>query len=560
MILQKLIEHSITLDMPPANFDFVPVKYIINIDDDGNYKSIDLLDGGRRTNDRGKKILSPTLVRSSGVKPKLLVDNSEYVLGISENEDKKERTKKAHEQYQQLLNECFDETNSPLIESIIRFYENNSYESLTFPDDYDASMNITFRVNCELPIEDVEIQSFWKKKNSIEENKGDVVKCHICGKNPALEMMPGKIKRIPGGQPAGTSLISANSKVFESFGLTRSKTSPTCGECAEKFTFTLNHLLADDDSHLTVGKQVYVFWSKGEDFSPAKVLQKPDDFFGDLNFEEHIDPEEVKLMFRTAFSGQTTALGNQDDKFYAAAFSAAGARVVLRDWIETTIPETKEKLAQFFANCYIKYQDHPHGIFSLASSTVFDARKDLPPNTYTKLLNTALKGARLPEDLLYRANTRAKAEGGITAPRASLIKLYFLTNNKHKEINMVQLDTKSQKPAYLCGRLMAVLEEIQAGALGGTNATIVDRYYGTASTAPATVFSSLLSGSRHHLAKLRKQKPGYYTNLEKKIQEVVSGLNEFPKVLSLEEQGLFALGYYHQKQERFQKTNKEENE
>lgn len=125
---------------------------------------------------------------------------------------------------------------------------------------------------------------------------------------------------------------------------------------------------------------------------------------------------------------------------------------------------------------------------------------------------------------------------------------------------MVQLDTKSQKPAYLCGRLMAVLEEIQAGALGGTNATIVDRYYGTASTAPATVFSSLLSGSRHHLAKLRKQKPGYYTNLEKKIQEVVSGLNEFPKVLSLEEQGLFALGYYHQKQERFQKTNKEENE
>jgi len=149
MILQKLIEHSEMLDMPPANFDFVPVKYIINIDDDGNYKSIDLLNGGRRTNDRGKKILSPTLVRSSGVKPKLLVDNSEYVLGISENEDKKERTKKAHEQYQQLLNECFDETNSPLIESIIRFYENNSYESLTFPDDYDASMNITFRVNCE---------------------------------------------------------------------------------------------------------------------------------------------------------------------------------------------------------------------------------------------------------------------------------------------------------------------------------------------------------------------------------------------------------------------------
>lgn len=125
---------------------------------------------------------------------------------------------------------------------------------------------------------------------------------------------------------------------------------------------------------------------------------------------------------------------------------------------------------------------------------------------------------------------------------------------------MVQLDKESQKPSYLCGRLMAVLEEIQAGALGSTNATIVDRYYGTASTAPATVFSTLLSGSRHHLAKLRKEKPGYYTNLEKKLQEVVIGLSEFPKVLSLEEQGIFALGYYHQKQERFQKQEKEEEE
>ncbi len=559
MILQKLIEHSSSLDMPPANFDFVPVKYIINIDNKGIFQSLDLLDGGRRTNDRGKKLLSPTLVRSSGIKPKLLVDNSAYVLGVSENVNKKEKTKKAHEQFQQLLSECLKESANLMIEGILHFYENNDYGNLPFPDDYDKSMNLTFRVNGKFPIDDISVQEFWAKKNSIDESRAGKVKCHICGIKPALEMMPGKIKRIPGGQPAGMSLISANSKVFESFGLPRSKTSPTCSECAEKFTFTLNHLLADEDSHLTVGKQVYVFWSKGEAFSPAKVLQKPDDFFGDLTFEDHIDPEEVKIMFNSAFSGQNTALGNQDDKFYAAAFSAAGARVVLRDWIETTIPETKDKLAQFFADCFIKYQDHPNGVFSLASSTVFDARKDLPPNTFTKLLNTALKGARLPEDLLYRAINRAKAEKTpITHPRASIIKLYYLTNNKHKEIDMVQLDKMTKKPAYLCGRLMSVLEEIQSSALGTTNATIVDRYYGTASTAPATVFSTLLSGTRHHLGKLRKQKPGFYINLEKKLQEVVSELPEFPKVLSLEEQGLFALGYYHQKQERFQKTKKEE--
>lgn len=560
MILQKLIEHSKTLEMPPPFYAPNTIKYVFDLDGKGRLTETSVFDGGREQNDRGKSYNLPTQSNQKGAK--LLFGNAEFVCGIPKDDEiTKDKVEKKHNEFLQLLRECANETENPSISAITEFYQNTDYKARFLQDEFDPTMNISFRINGEFPFEQADIQDFWKQRNSAEETKTDV-KCHLCGRNPATERMPSKIKggRIPDGQTAGMLIISANVNAFESYGLKASKTSPTCSDCSEKFTCTLNHLLADEDSNLTVGKQVYAFWTKGEDFSPVKALQNKDnEFFNNLpDLGDETDPAIVKNMFKSAFGGKESAIDNQEDRFYAAAFSATGGRVVIRDWLETTIPKAKENLVEYFANCYTKYQSYPHGVFALASSTVFKA---IPANTFTKLLNTALKGDRLPEDLLYKAVNRARVEKKpITHPRASLIKLYFLTNKKHKEIKMAQLDKSTKKPAYLCGRLMAVLEEIQAGALGTTNATIVDRYYGTASTAPATVFSSLLSGSRHHLAKLRKQKPGYYTNLEKKLQEVVSDLSEFPKVLSLEEQGLFALGYYHQKQERFQKQERKEEE
>ncbi len=559
MILQKLIDYSRTLDMPPAMYGLVPVKYVINLNLNGNYISTDILDGGRKSNDRGKELLAPTIVRSSGINPKLLVDNGEYLLGITRENSNAERVKNCHNQFIQLINDCAKKTKNTALESILKFYTTVDYQSLRIADNFDPSMNITFRVNGDFPFNTYSVKEFWKNYTSAKTEADASIKCHICRSNPAEERMPAKVKRIPGGQSAGTALISANSSAFESFGLKSSKVGPTCRDCAEKFTFALNHLLSNDNSHLTIGKQVYVFWSKGEDFSPVKVLRAPEDFFSGLPaLGRADDPAKVKLMFKSAFSGKTGAIDDHEQAFFAAAFSAAGGRVVIRDWLETTIPAAKQNLVDFFANCYHKYQQHPHGIYSLASATVRDVNKELPARILIQLLNIALKGTRLPEDLLYQAVKRAKAEQGVTSPRAALIKLFFISNKRQKEINMTQLDTKTNKPAYLCGRLLATLEEIQSAALGNTNTTIVDRYYGTASTAPATVFSVLMTGARHHLGKLRKEKPGYHTNLEKKLQSIVSGLAEFPKVLTLEEQGLFALGYYHQKQERFQSKEKKE--
>jgi len=116
---------------------------------------------------------------------------------------------------------------------------------------------------------------------------------------------------------------------------------------------------------------------------------------------------------------------------------------------------------------------------------------------------------------------------------------------------MVQLDLSNHEPAYLCGRLLAVLESIQREALGRKiNTTITDQFFGTASSAPASVFGRLIRGSQAHLGKLRKdkKKKSAYEALQSKLEEVLADLEEgFPKTLALKEQGLFGLGYYHQR-------------
>lgn len=116
---------------------------------------------------------------------------------------------------------------------------------------------------------------------------------------------------------------------------------------------------------------------------------------------------------------------------------------------------------------------------------------------------------------------------------------------------MVQLDTTETNTAYRCGRLLAVIESIQRAAMPGVNATIVDRFYGTASSAPASVFGRLMRGAQPHLSKLERDRRGAWIALQRQLEEVLSGLPFFPRTLTLQEQGLFALGYYHERARRW---------
>ena len=553
MLLEKLCEYAERLDLPPTMYIKTAIRWLIDLDLHGRLHGFVATEGRGGKRDRGKEMLAPHIGRASGVRAKLLADNGEYVLGVAREKSKPGRVAQCRADFVDLVKQCADATQEPMVQAVFQFLEHLPVTSLTLPADLDPAHVLTFRVNGILPIDLPSVRRFWastatSSDDDSSEPAPDLMQCLICGEvRPPVKRLPMKIKRIPGRQTSGMALISANAPAFESYGLEASLIAPTCQECGERFSNAANALIEDERTHITVGPVVYVFWTKTEDdgFSVASLLLSP-------------EPDAVRALIRSAFSGHAATLEIDTTPFYATAFSASGARVVVRDWLDTTVAEVKHHLARYFALQRIVDRDgaegKPFGLRALATSTIRepskDLQKDLPPNVPQALLHMALKGGPLPMWLLFQAVKRSRAEQAVTRNRVALIKMVLLSQQpslSSEEDIMVQLDAENRNPAYLCGRLLAVLEAVQRAAIPGANTTITDRFFGAASTAPASVFGPLLRGARAHLSKLRKERRGTFEVLERKLEEIQAGLTAFPKTLSLEQQGFFNLGYYHQR-------------
>ena len=348
---------------------------------------------------------------------------------------------------------------------------------------------------------------------------------------------------MAGSRPARR--ISANSEAFESYGLQASRTAPTCRECGESFTRALNHLLADERTSIRVGDATFVFWTREPDrFDFVSHMRQP-------------DPAQVQALLESPSKGRRATV-EDETAFYAASFSASGGRAVVRDWIDATVGGVEENVAHWFRLQRIvdpRDEDpvgtspRPLGLFQLAASTVRDASRDLPVTTPRALFRAALSGTPIPVEVAFQAVRRCRADQDVTRPRAALIKLVLLSRETQlpKEDYMAALEAEHPSPAYHCGRLLAVVEDVQRAALPGVNATIVDRYYGAASSTPAVVFGALLRGAQPHLARLERDRPEAYVNLQRRIEDVMARIDDWPSTLPLKEKALFSLGYYHQR-------------
>lgn len=542
-MLPQLCEYARRLDLPPPLYSERPVRYIVELDAGGqllNPQPTDTADPADRGTRNGVRRLVPTVQRAAVIRPLLLADNAEYSFGLARDPAKQSRVDKAHAAYLDLIERCSESTGDPAIQAIADFLNEDPREQLDLDDDFDRSANITFRVGDDLPIDAPAVQRFWAREHDPARAKGAVIgQCLVCGsQRPVLKRLQNKLKRVPGGQTAGTALISANAKAFESYGLDASLIAPTCGECAELFTTGLNHLLADDSQRTVLGGAAYVCWTREPvpEFNPMLDIAQP-------------DPGQVQALLDSVFKSRETT-PSDDTPFYALSLSGSGGRAVVRDWIDTTVGQVRRNLARWFRLQRIVgrsgEREEPVGLYALAAATVRDASKDLSPLTPRALLRAALAGMPLPPNLLGEAVRRNSAEQDVTRPRAAVIRGVLRSQGRiAKEDGMIQLDEQSLDPGYRCGRLLAVLESAQYAALGIT--AVTDRFYGAASSAPASVFGRLLRGAQPHLTKLERDRPGAYHALQQRLEQVMAGLTNFPKTLDMEEQGLFALGYYHQR-------------
>lgn len=556
MILKRLVEFAERLsDLPVSGYQPRFVTKVIRIR--GNGSLIDVVDlaGETRGKRTGMTVILPQEAprRGSAIVPRLIADNANYALGRSREEDDPAKVMERHSAYRRLVSDCADATGETSVIAIRDWLESGGASSLREHPSIAEDDELLFEVDGVRPTDLPSVRRFWTARSkTVAEGT-----CLVTGnRGPVVDRMPAPIKGVPQGQMSGTALISVNNPAGESYGLSAALNSPISAYAAESICNGLNYLLASSIHSLRVGKAVYVFWTREPEAAFSwDILHDPK--------PEHVAAllESAKKAHRSSVDGKYAA---ESADFFIMALSANASRIVVRDYHETTLEHVRANLIRWFKRLEIVSPDgsepKPGGIFRLAASLYRDA-KDMPAHVPTALLSSAITGSPLPDFILGLAAKRNLAMQGpfteyknrrsLSVERLSLIKAVLSQREEHQ--TLMTLNTGHPSSAYHCGRLLSVLESIQRLAIPGLNATLVDRTYGAASGSPASVFGNLLKDATSaHLPKLRKSRPGAWIALDQRLQEVIAGVgDQFPKTLSLDEQGLFALGYYHQRANDF---------
>lgn len=554
MILRRLCEAASQFDLPPPGFQRSPIKWIVELDAQGNllgYIRTASSEGtGRpRKNDPGVEMLTPFMDRSVNIAARLLADTADYALGYippGASDADADKVLKRHQAFLALLDDFIQATNNPQAQAVRAYLQAGAPGK---PQELQLKDTVAFRVAGQLLIELGAVRQFWAQHWAQKQGSDDNAICLVCGHTaPVANPHPIPIKRLRGGQSSGCSLVSINKPAFSSYGHNQELTQcPVCVSCATQYALVLNALLASERHHYWLqDRLVYVFWTREpSDFDMMQMFFQP-------------DPGHVQALLRSVESGrEQSALDPMH--FYALALSGSGGRVVVRDWLETTVGNVKANLARYFRALEIVDADGqpaaPPSLYALLASLlpppgrVRDPWAELPPHLAAQFVHAVLTGQALPPGLLERAVARVRAEQSVTPSRAALLKLCLLLIPQYEEgLSLTaSLNPEWTDPAYLCGRLLAILENIQNAAVPGAKSTLIDTYYGTASTAPASVFGLLMRLAQSHLAKLRKTNEPAYFRLQQDLEEVAGQLTEFPLILALNEQGKFALGYYQQR-------------
>ena len=395
--------------------------------------------------------------------------------------------------------------------------------------------------------------------------------CLVTGdENVPIARNEAVIKNVWGAQTAGTNIVSFNKRAFESYGKCerQGENSPISQSASFAYTTALNHLLRKDSTQrLQVGDSSTVFWAE----KPTELETSIVNIFGESTKD---DPDRNVRAVASLYKSIDNGLIEKDEgktRFFVLGLAPNAARIAIRFWHNATVAEMAARVRQHFDDLAIVRAefDPPYPtLFRLLVSVATQSKaKNIPPNLGGELMRSVLAGLPYPQTLLAAAVRRIRAEQSkkddkgrsvqnVTYVRAALIKACINRATRNSNSNMkeelkVSLDESNTNAGYRLGRLFAVLEKIQEEANPGINATIRDRYYGAASSSPVTVFSTLLKLKNHHIAKLDNR--GRAVNLEKRIGEIMDGIGDFPAQLPLADQGRFAIGYYHQRQDFFKK-------
>lgn len=566
--------------VPRRGWSTVKVSFGLEIDGEGNLlRVVDF----RLAQARGKKeVLLPQelsvpaqLKRSSGIAPQFLCDNSSYFLGIDSKTDTSRSQKcfySAAKLHQKILQDC----QSPMATSVKAFFSkwnplSARANSVLLPilNDLLAGGNIIFLSGTEYAQQDQDIQMAWDQQMQGGDDKVALMTCLVTGKTAPVARLHPSIKGVRGAQPSGASLVSFNAPAYESYGRDGEQglNAPVSEYAAFAYGAALNQLLADQRHVKQIGDMTVVYWAEKN----SAVCQ--DIFAGCLlGGTNRMEDAELDAIFRAVqgharidFRGLTL---DYDNKFYVLGLSPNAARLSVRFFWESAFGDMITNLSRHQGRMQLVKFGSVIGenipLWVLLLETVHQNSRDkmASPVMAGAMLRAILTDTSYPASVFQNMMLRIRAEQDdaearpphykINYRRVALIKAYLI-KNKGRQIT-VALDEDSKNPAYVFGRIFAVLEHIQQVANPGINSTIKDRYFDSACATPGKVFPLLEKLAHHHLRKLEiRQRIYFEKQLTGLFGKIDIGEHSAPAYLPLEKQGIFVLGYYHQTQKRYEK-------
>ncbi|MGH8437082.1 MAG: type I-C CRISPR-associated protein Cas8c/Csd1 [Pseudomonas sp.] len=574
---QRLAEQE---QVPVFGFSQEKISYALVLSAQGEL--VDVLDvrdnSGKKPLPKGLTVPQPGK-RTAGIKSNFLWDKTSYVLGVSAKEG--ERTAQEHQAFKTLHQQCLADESDPALKAFSTFLENWSPEQFQTPlfNDEMRDANVVFRLDGEHKyLHELPAAKMLRAKLLAGAETSDG-RCLVTGQEMPLTRLHPAIKGVNGAQSSGASIVSFNLESFGSYGKSQGANAPVSEAAAFAYTTVLNHLLRRDEHNrqrMQIGDASVVFWALAD--TPAQA-SSAELLFADLLSPPSDDASEAAKL-RTVLDAvaqgrplRELALDlDEGTQLFVLGLAPNASRLSIRFWQTGSLGFFAQRLAEHYQDLRIEplpWQTEPaiwRLLYATAPSRDGKAKaEDIAPQLAGEMTRAVLTGSSYPRSLLVNLIMRMRADGDISDVRVALCKAVLTRDLRLgvKGINEevpVSLDKEASNPGYRLGRLFAVLENVQRNALGTVNASIRDRYYGAASATPATIFPMLLRNTQNHLAKVRKEKPGLAHNLERDVGEIIDGLDsQFPHNLRLEDQGRFAIGYYHQSQARFNRNNLDNN-
>ncbi len=552
-------------DAEPPGYSRESIGLCLWLNEDGSIAKVEDLTDYTGKKPQPKRLVVPqAVIRTSGVSSNFLWDKTAYTLGIGRDKDKKlvRFFEKEHSEFARLHRERLVGTNDAGLRALLAFTDTWKPETFESDSRFAPDMldkNIVFglaggrleylheRPAAQLLIE--EPREIWQTRI-----------CLVTGEEAPITELHPSVKGVDGAQSSGAKLVSYNADAFTSYGAESGANAPTSVQAAFRYGTALNRLLDRSSSNrLKIGDTTIAFWADAEGFGEQAAAAAEEAMA--MGMEPPDDPSEANKLrdtLKDVREGRPPrGLPNLEPgtRFYILGLAPNAARLAVRFWLVDSFGNFFQRLARHFEALRIEPEPwrKPPSIRNLLVQTTvrpgfgksfFELEKDVPPLLAGETTRAVLSGQPYPRTLLAAVIMRLRAGDKFTGWHAAVIKACI--NRRSKETLPVARDIENPDPAYQLGRLFAVLEAAQYAALGKVNASIADRYYGAASATPARVFGTLLRSARNHISDALKRGKGKW--VESRLNEIFGHLpTEFPKTLRLEEQGRFAVGYYHER-------------